>query len=202
MSALVFLDCETTSLSPFAYVWEFAGIRVDSATGTRVEKHLFLGDLDLTHADPAALRIGQFYERHPDAMAFTPTGENPKPRAMAHSSRTAAREIARLCQGATVVGSNPSFDTERLGRLLRRHGIAPTWNYRPIDVHTLMAAHLALTDPTCTSLANWADTKTDQMAEWLEVEPAGHARHTALGDAQWCERIWNRIASITEGGEE
>lgn len=207
--SLAFIDCETTSLSPFTQAWEFAGIRRDP-DGHREEFHFFIGGLDLTHADPRALEIGGFYERHPDAQSWNPNRPGdldaevakPRPRRkqMAYSPMLAAQQVAQICQGAVLVGSNPGFDAERLGLLLRRHNLAPTWHYRPIDVHTLMVGKLigAGRGP---GPVPWHEWPSDHLARELGVEAAGQKRYTAMGDAAWCERIWDTVHTPAGGDQ-
>jgi hypothetical protein len=57
------LDCETDGLGWSRAAWEVGLIR-RTPDGHEVPKTMFL-DIDLKRADPKALEIGGFYDRHP-----------------------------------------------------------------------------------------------------------------------------------------
>lgn len=174
---LVFLDCETTGIHPGRKVWEVAMIKRDEH-GER-ETHLFVDNLDLSNADPYALRLSGFYDRHPSCnkSLVKDAGLLTKP--------AAARRIESWTRGATIVGLVPNFDTETLDSFLRSVGFLPAWDYHLVDVRALALGWLA----GC----GWAvplDVKTDQLAA-LCGHPAAsdEDRHTALGDTRWT-RDW------------
>ncbi|MEN1976882.1 3'-5' exonuclease [Cellulomonas sp. P4] len=153
MSApLVFLDTETTSLAPNRRAWEVAMIRVEpeDLDGIGRGTSFFISDVDLRGADPQALKVGRFYERHPK---YAPTAAEPddgastlaekiRTAAALRSEYAAAAIVERWTRGAVVIGSNPGFDTGVLEPMLHRHGLVPAWHYRPIDVATLAAGFL------------------------------------------------------------
>lgn len=110
-SSLVFIDTETTGLNPavhqaYEVAWQFE----DS---DEVEELVL--PHDLANADPRALEIGGYFDR-----GFGPTGYAP---------RFTTKLLDRL-RGATLVGSNPAFDSAFLTRSLG----AQVWSHRMIDV--------------------------------------------------------------------
>lgn len=78
---LVFVDTETTSLRPDRRAWDIALIVRRPGEPDR-EYQWFVDDLalDLGNADPFALKIGRFYERHPAAASPFPDTLPPTPR--------------------------------------------------------------------------------------------------------------------------
>src|SRR5699024_7479621 len=125
--AVAFIDTETTGLSEARRPWEIAVIRREANGAT--ERWESFVRVSLEGAEPDALRVGRYNERFDPAEAVTP--------------RQAAEAVAVLTAGAVLVGSNVQFDAHTLGRLLRAHGIMPTWHYRPLCVATLAAGYLA-----------------------------------------------------------
>jgi hypothetical protein len=66
VTALVFVDTETTGLDPDRHeVYEIGLI-----DGNGAELHLWISDAPLQTADPIALRIGRYYERWPHRPQF------------------------------------------------------------------------------------------------------------------------------------
>lgn len=169
---LVFLDTETTSLAQDRRIWDIAMIRrdVDHTEQTYVT---YVRDVDLANADPQALEIGRFRDRHPAYLGTegTVTG-----------SFDVAKRIEKWTWGATIVAANPWFDMEALAALLRRHRLQPMWHYRPIDVEALTAGHLGHHPGGLASCARALD---------VEVDPDGE--HTALGDTKVARAIYDRI---------
>lgn len=193
---IVFLDTETTSLQPNRRVWEVAMIRRDDEG--EQERRVFIRNVDLSDANSKALEVGGFYERHPQYAG----GFHREPKAIARptgllGSRTllerheAAVEVERWTQGATIVGCNPTFDTEVLSSLLRLAALNwQPWHYHLIDMPALAVGWL-LARGTDVGPPPW---RSDHLAELCGVEPAAaEDRHTALGDARWVRRWWDTI---------
>lgn len=186
---LVFLDTETDGVHPRRKIWEIGMIRVDD-TGT--QEISFFVDIDLSTADPFGLKVGRFYDRHPDGRilsgldkpepvtytTWTPTSTRPE--AVDHDE--AAHRVARFTHGAHIVGAVPSFDTEPLAAILRGAGLTPAWDHRLVCVESLTAGHLGRLVGGLASCATALD---------IEFDPA--AEHTALGDANTAKRIYDRI---------
>lgn len=205
---IVFLDTETDGLHPKRQAWEIAMIRRDfhsAGSWTETTAHMFV-DIDLDQADPYALKVGGFYDRHPMGqwLSSLPSAEPDDvwpPRALREELEVpsvAAKTVARLTHGAQIVGVVPNFDAELLERLLREHGDAPAWDYHLIDVRAMalgwcLAAgqNGAIPDP---SMFLDPSMSSDKLAERCGVVPATEAeRHTALGDARWAMRWYDAI---------
>lgn len=194
------VDTETTGLDPARHeVWEIAVI--DREDGT---EHLWRMKPDLVKADPAALRVGRYYDRARDMCGgcMRPdraydligwTGKDP----YEWSSPAAVAEVAAsLLDGATLIAANPAFDAGFLAVFLNRHGQAATWHYRLRDIGSmawawLQAHHLPhhLDTPSM-------DAGTDDFACALGVEPEKFERHTALGDC----RLVKAMLDVIEDG--
>lgn len=178
MTDLVFLDTETLGLDPDAPVWEFAAVRrLDPVGEVKVEFTI--------HHNPA-----HWLDDFPEAfLADYLNRFNPYD---AWCETVAARTIHRITKGAHIVGAVPSFDTERLAKLLRRNGIEPEWHYHLIDVENIVVGYLAgrgeLIPPP------W---KSDQLSAAVGVNPDDYNRHTAMGDVLWSMSQWDAVMAET-----
>jgi len=183
---LCFIDTETTSLRPDRRAWEIAVI-ARPASGPDVE-HIWLIDadhLDLGNADLTALRIGRFFERHPQ---YRPDREPDL--GDVQDEIDALAEVEAVTRGAHLVGAVPSFDADTLGARMRANGICPSWHYHLLDFETLIAGYMAGMGKPLPSLP-W---RSDDLSRLIGVEPPGEdERHTALGDARWAARAWDAI---------
>lgn len=195
VTRLAFVDIETTGLDPDRHEpWEVALILRDDERAD--EEHVWQLDVDLTAAEPGALRTSRYYERW-DSSAFhawTPGVEHP------------VSEIARLTAGAYLVGANPAFDATFLDRLIRRRCGVPAWHYRLIDVEALAMgfahglehgleegiATPTVVDPDA-DLATASPRGLSTVAEALGVHVDQAAKHTALGDARVARDIYDVI---------
>lgn len=179
MSALVFLDTETTGLSLDDHIWEFAAIRRED--GVDYPLHLFIEH----SAEKAAQLPDSFRADHDERF----DAEH------AVSVESAARLIHRqLRPGADgtkahVVGAVPNFDTERLARLLRAQGLEPNWHYHLIDVENLAVGYLHGRRKARPPLP-W---DSDALSRACGVEPPTTGRHTAMGDVRWALALYERI---------
>jgi DNA polymerase III epsilon subunit-like protein len=182
---LCFIDTETTGLSPGRLAHEVAMIRREEG-GEETEVSFFV-DVDLSAAEPKALEVGRFYERHPYGQYLS----NRRRLAPAYSDtqvggylppRIAAPEVARMTHRAHLVGAVPSFDAETLAALLRRHELAPAWHHRLRCVESLTAGHLGR-----------EVGGLRRCAEALGIEVNPEAEHTALGDARMARAIWDLV---------
>ncbi len=175
-AALAFLDTETTGLHPDRLAWEVAIIRRGPGR-PEARFHAFI-DVPTYAAEPFALRVGRYYERHPAA-----TG-----RGDAMPADEAARSIEAMTRGAQLVGSNPAFDAATLDPMLRDAGLCPSWDYRLIDVVALAAGHLPRTRRPAPPWRSY------ELSEALGVpRPAADVAHTAMGDAEWTAAMYDRI---------
>lgn len=189
MTRIVFLDTETTSLRPDRRAWDIGLIVRDG--GRDVEHQWFVGadDLDLGNADPFALKIGRFYERHP---SYNDATGDPWAAELGHGEYSMLREVERLTRGAHLVGAVPNFDAEVLSKRMRKYGIAPSWHYHLQDIETLVVGYLRGQGKPAPELP----FRSDDISRLIGVEPPGDdERHTALGDAGWARAVWDRVMS-------
>jgi hypothetical protein len=180
---LAFLDTETTGLHRGRRPWEIAIIRRTRSEQTRLLLCIDVDDLDLASADPASLRISRFYRRHPQAR------DRPSHFPRVYPAGDAAALIHRWTTGATVVGVVPGFDTQCLTEMLGRHGITPGWLPETVDVVPLAAAAVRATgiEP---------DRDFADLSRQCGVKPpTGALRHSALGDARWAMRWYDKLTN-------
>lgn len=204
MSKLCFIDTETTSLRPDRRAWDIGIISREPGQPDR-EHYWFVAaaDLDLGNADPMALKIGRFYERHPE---YKPGGDGygdtvPEADAM--------HFVEAVTRGAHLVGAVPNFDAEVLAARMRAHGVCPSWHYHLIDTEALaigwLQRHAAVlenreaTIEEATRLRALASPpwKSDDLSAALDITVSDEDRHTALGDARWAMRIYDAVTGRT-----
>lgn len=181
MSALVFMDTETTGLALTDDIWEFAGIRrEDDGSGSSL--HLFIQhSVEKCHRLPSA-----FHADHGERWDEKDSV----------SRQEAAKCIAPFMAGAHIVGAVPNFDTERIALMLRQYSLTPEWHYHLIDVENLAVGYvMGLREATgATGVRDiplpW---DSDRLSHLVGVEPPGAARHTAMGDARWAMAIYDRV---------
>lgn len=178
MTAICAVDVETDGLHHQCKAWEVAIIRRDDEGKT--EHHWFL-PLDLRHADSFALKLGGFWERHPVGRKVSGKADQPcQPTTPVHD---VARDIMRLTFGATLVGSNPAFDADVLGRMLRHEGYLPQWSHRLRDVASLASGHMRRD-------VGGLDGALDALGiDWHPKE----LRHTAMSDATAALSVFDRV---------
>ena len=137
MSKICFIDTETTSLRPDRRAWDVALIvREPGEEDREFQWFIEAQDLDLGNADPFALRIGHFYDRHPAAASTDFFVPNVEPEAYV------LRQVEFLTRGAHLVGAVPNFDADVLGSRMRAHGLLPSWHYHLQDVETLVVGYI------------------------------------------------------------
>lgn len=189
MSAIVFLDTETTGLNPITRrPWEIAMIRREPGC-EEVRRLIQISDVDLSHADAAALEIGRFHERHLTEF-----------RAGHLSEGHAAQQIEEFTADVQLSGVNVNFDEVTLDGMLRRHGRMPRWNHHKIDLPSMALGWL---HGRAEESGNFEFRKAAQLpyrsyelSSSCDVEPPSEAdRHTALGDAEWVMRWYDAITS-------
>lgn len=187
---LAFVDTETTGLHAGRRAWEVAIIRrTHQPDGTHTEKTtwVMVEDIDLSHADPQALAIGGFHDRHPIHGDRRPVPAGADAPELLYESR-AARTIERATRGAVLVGLNVTFDVTTLTQMLRAHRLTPTWWYSPIDVKSMI---LARPDAR-------PGMSSDQLADLLGVTSTKTQRHTARGDARFTRDLYDAVRATAE----
>jgi DNA polymerase III epsilon subunit-like protein len=173
MTYLAFVDTETTGLHPNRRPWEVAIIRRDlSGVAPEASIVIQVSDVDLSDADPQALSIGRFYERH---------GVVTRGSQLLTESQ-AARVVEQWTRGAYLVGAVPSFDAGTLDPMLRRHRLVPAWLHRLRCVETLASGHLGREVGGLKDAAKALDLSVDQAV-----------LHTAMGDARLAAAIWDAV---------
>lgn len=208
MSAIVFMDTETTGLTLDDDIWEFAAIRRDPGEPDW-ECHLFI------EHDPAKCNQlpEPFLSDHRRRWPTSPADVVPR--------EFAAKYISDLTKDRPhIVGAVPNFDTERLSLLLNRHGYRWGGHYHLIDVENLAVGYLgrqgAATSEHLAILREVGDEEravasaekelarlrglitppwdSDELSRAIGVEPPGDGvRHTAMGDARHAMAIYDRI---------
>lgn len=184
---IVFMDTETTSLRHDRRAWEVALIARDDTAGTEIEESWFINceDLELGNADLMSLKIGKFYERHPDIADLETV---PRPGGWGREEFEVLKDVEAITRGATIVGAVPWFDTDVLGQRMRAHGLCASWHYHLVDVETLAAGALHQAPP-------WGFD--DLLAAYgLTYDEAD--RHTALGDARMVRDLYDAVLKTTK----
>ncbi|HYZ67835.1 MAG TPA: hypothetical protein VE666_08545 [Mycobacterium sp.] len=187
---LIFLDTETTGVHRDRRPWEIALIRRTATAQTRLLLCVDIRDLDLPAADATGLRISGFHRRHPQAR------DRPLMIPRVYRARDAVDMVHEWTADATIVGVVPSFDTECLAAMFARHGVEPKWNDDLVDVVPLAAAAIRAAgrepEPDFTELSRQCGVKPPSAAQ----------RHTALGDARWAMRWYDRLCEMPSQRDE
>lgn len=199
MTALVFMDTETTGLSLDADIWEFAAVRRDP-DGSERELHMFIEhDAAKCAALPEAFRDDHM-RRFPPSHGGVEWG------AGVWTRQRAARAIVNFFQVGSdepkphVVGAVPNFDTERINLMLQGWERDP-WHYHLIDVENLAVGYLygqhfaSITTeifhvPHPTIALPW---DSNRLSEQVGVDPEQFERHTAMGDVRWAMAIYDAV---------
>lgn len=192
---LCFVDTETTSLRPDRRAWEVGLIVRDAETEQEYHWFVRTEDLELGNADPFSLRVGKFYDRHPQMRGLL--GRYP-------TEVEVLAEVEKLTRGAHLAGAVPSFDADVLGTRMRACGILPSWHYHLVDVEPLAAGWIAAhavsleregQEDRARVLRGIAAPpwNSDELSLAVGVEPDEDARHTALGDARWARDFYDAV---------
>lgn len=206
MTRLAFVDTETTGLDPDRHeIWEVGLIVRDGDYGGDPEdEYRWFLPVSLGSADPYALRIGRFHERHPRGYDWQPAEDE-----YLTSVTDFAREFADLTRGCHLVGAVVSFDEERLRRLLRANGACPEWHYHLIDVENLAVGMIMgreteydtasgaprFREGYSKSLIETAQPpyNSSDVSQAVGVNRFVFEEHTALGDARWARAVYDAV---------
>lgn len=184
---LIFLDTETLGLDRDAPIWEIAAIRRDATTGAEARLQVFV-DHD---PDP-------WLESLPEKFADDYL-ERFNPDAALSCEVAAAAVVGFISRGGhdrppMLVGCNPRFDTERIEHLLLRPAGYPTpWHYMLCDTATLAQGYLHGVRRDFGAISRGVPHTSDGLSEALGIDPADYARHTAMGDVEWCRDQYDLI---------
>lgn len=192
---IVFLDTETTGLSPDAHIWELAMIR--RQTSGKMEKMEGFVQHDVRLANNLPQRFREDHQRRyiPELAMDEKT--------LVEVVMDMFRRDDAFAPKPHAVGAVPNFDTERIARILARHGHEPPWHHHLIDAETLAVGYLyglyvadGLAQPSLPGLP-W---DSDDLSLRLGVNPLRFDRHTALGDTEWAMAIYDAVTGY--GGEQ
>lgn len=194
---IVFLDTETNGLHHDRRPWEIAWIRREP-DGTEVENVIHITDVDNTNAELQGLQVGRFHERWRGYSAayrwshFSAASSPAKGEPVAVSESNAADIIERETRGAIIVGAVPSFDTEVLAAMLRRHQRCPAWHYALVDVENMAAGWLSARPAGAPIIARLQHARrdlthqtilTNKVRSWTNTSPTlaeAEAKETEL----------------------
>jgi DNA polymerase III epsilon subunit-like protein len=190
VSTLVFLDIETTGLDVERHeIWEVAVIIEDTDPGKRsavpLTKQWHLPVFQLGTADPDALKLSGFYERHPAGKSLSCDPAT----SVACNSLVFAREFEELTRGATLVGANVRFDESFLTRFLKASNTAPSWYYRLCDVEAM--AQGVLRNPLPMGLVN----SSKELSRRLGILLPERKAHSAMDDALLARDVYYMVVN-------
>ncbi len=210
---LCFVDVETCRLNASlgSALWECAVIVREDGAAYDTE---FLWQVrpDLKAADAMALRIGGYYERCRVADRAVGSGmvlagpKLAKGKAQPRQAHLIAGDVARLLDGALIVGANPWFDAGHIDVFLREHNHALAADYHMRDIGSVVAGYIS-GERTAVRNAKFAGaypadtaepelltaTKLTDVAVAMGFDPASYKAHTAMGDARLVRDIWNSV---------
>lgn len=198
----VFLDLETGGLRYHDRFWE-VGMVVDVPGREPELHHYYVSDFNPAEADPIALDINLFYERHPlhrldgigqptsphTAMTLEthglPEGDPDAAAPIVHSGimpeALVVKTLSFYLRGARLCIVNPTYDQPKVADALHAAGLALTSYYTPVCIGSYAAGVLGM-DPCAGS--------SSVIAEALGVGRADYGtEHSALADALYAKAL-------------
>lgn len=165
---LVFLDIETTGLSPKSHeIIEFGAVREDGN-----ELDIKIKAQHIETAEPKALEIN-----HYDPVQW----EN------ALAPAQAIGIINEFVKGHVPVGHNIHFDLKFIEALMEEYNVLFAASYHHLDTVTLVWEHLKPLGQRRVSLVN--------VCETLGISNEG--AHSALVDAKRCQQVYLKLTQST-----
>lgn len=207
MTTIAFVDCETIGLDIDLHaVWEVGLILRGSKKlddGTTVvedaEYSWLLPVENLAFADPFALKLCGFHDRHPSGLANIDKSDGRVGQIEAgkiDSLEKFSRQFAALTRGAHWAGMVPSFDEERVRRIVRSVGLTHEWHYHLIEIESLVAGWVKGKYGTKDEAERKAlelpwDSK--ELSACVGINSDDYERHTALGDCRWGRDLYDVV---------
>lgn len=159
-------------------------------TDNWIDGFIDLRDLPWAPDDPGldrtGLDVGRFHHRHPQLNPEAP-GEVYREKEMAIMIRDMFAELTFGREKPILMGINPAFEDNGFAELLIRYGFADgetsLWHHEPISVRAMAGGLLRLPPPYPTA----------KIAAPLGVDPGAFATHTARGDVELSEAIYDAI---------
>lgn len=175
IGSLVFVDTETTGITPVDEIWEIAAIRREP-NGAESRLHVFV-EHNAERVELLPPRYRDDHEARYDATA-------------ALSREDAARAFNEFAAGVShIVGAGIAFDNTKLEVLVHGAALAQGWHHHVIDVQTLT---VGLLSGEVDIELPW---RSDDLAQQLGLrmfddngQPL-YSRHQAMDDAVWA-RDW------------
>jgi hypothetical protein len=199
---IVFVDTETTCLGPLARPWEVAIIRrePDGDERTRLVQVAYPLNGLPEGTDPAALQLGGWLTR--GVRGSTYWGDLPDDvtsTAFCEEKEAAHAVASWLRHRPILVGVGVHFDAAVLSALFQRHSLDPEpWHYAIVDLKAATWGYLQGHDAALghEGVPHEAlPPSSEALSRAIGVEPpVGDERHTALGDAHWAARWFDRLA--------
>lgn len=202
MRKMVFLDTETTGLDDdLDEPWEIGYIIRDLQRGRDTEGSILV-EHDTERAKSLPAEFYADYCRRYDPVSAV---------SRAHATRLlqGVFDVAGDGPRPTLVGCVPSFDTLRLGRMMRQNGAVSAWHYHIQDVESValgwISAKLAWDSRLDPNRRQELQTLVDGLAvagrsprnedlgRALGIDPANYDRHTGLGDCRYARDMWDAM---------
>lgn len=187
MSALVFLDTETTGLSLEDDIWEIAAVRREE-DGSETELHLFV--------EHNPWKCGTL----PESFRADHSARFPSDCTGRVTSRKGACQALSQLFGDDrphLVGAVPNFDAERIRLMAQREWPRwprhEFWHYHLIDVENLAVGWLAgrsVHEGYSDLSLPW---DSNALSAAVGVDPDQFPRHTAMGDVRWAMAIYDAV---------